>query len=71
MQIFGSHNLQNLIGAMHLANQMGISNARFLNSMADFTGAGKRLQKVRENESFVMYKDFAHSPSKLKATTMQ
>ena len=54
---------------MHLANQMGISNARFLNSMADFTGAGKRLQKVRENESFVMYKDFAHSPSKLKATT--
>ena len=69
LQIFGSHNLQNLIGAMHLANQMGISNARFLNSMADFTGAGKRLQKVRENESFVMYKDFAHSPSKLKATT--
>jgi len=37
--------------------------------MSDFTGAGKRLQKVVSNESFVMYKDFAHSPSKLKATT--
>ena len=37
--------------------------------MSDFTGAGKRLQKVVENESFVMFKDFAHSPSKLKATT--
>ena len=37
--------------------------------MSDFTGAGKRLQKVIETDSFVMYKDFAHSPSKLKATT--
>jgi UDP-N-acetylmuramate: L-alanyl-gamma-D-glutamyl-meso-diaminopimelate ligase len=37
--------------------------------MSDFTGAGKRLQKVVETDTFVMYKDFAHSPSKLKATT--
>ena len=37
--------------------------------MNDFTGAGKRLQKVAENKQFVMYKDFAHSPSKLMATT--
>jgi UDP-N-acetylmuramate: L-alanyl-gamma-D-glutamyl-meso-diaminopimelate ligase len=37
--------------------------------MASFTGAGKRLQKVIEKDTFVMYKDFAHSPSKLKATT--
>jgi UDP-N-acetylmuramate: L-alanyl-gamma-D-glutamyl-meso-diaminopimelate ligase len=37
--------------------------------MADFTGAGKRLQKVVSTSDFVLYKDFAHSPSKLKATT--
>ena len=69
LQIFGSHNLQNMIGAMHLAKHLDISNAQFLMGMADFKGAGKRLQKVTEQGSFVMYKDFAHSPSKLKATT--
>lgn len=67
--VFGGHNLQNLIGAMHVATQMGISTHDFLTAMADFTGAGKRLQKVVSNDTFVMYKDFAHSPSKLKATT--
>lgn len=69
LRIFGAHNLQNLMGAMELADQIGITNSDFLDAMADFTGAGKRLQKVAENGSFVMYKDFAHSPSKLKATT--
>lgn len=69
LKIFGEHNMQNLIGAMHLAEHMGISNDAFLESMTEFTGAGKRLQKVAESGNFVMYKDFAHSPSKLKATT--
>jgi len=67
--IFGTHNLQNMMGAMYLAVQLGISNHEFLSAMSDFTGAGKRLQKVIETSSFVMYKDFAHSPSKLRATT--
>jgi UDP-N-acetylmuramate: L-alanyl-gamma-D-glutamyl-meso-diaminopimelate ligase len=67
--IFGTHNLQNMMGAMYLAAQLEISNHDFLEAMSDFTGAGKRLQKVIETNSFVMYKDFAHSPSKLRATT--
>jgi UDP-N-acetylmuramate: L-alanyl-gamma-D-glutamyl-meso-diaminopimelate ligase len=69
LKIFGSHNLQNMIGAMYLAEEMGITNDDFLNAMGTFTGAGKRLQKVVESDDFVMFKDFAHSPSKLKATT--
>lgn len=67
--IFGPHNLQNLMGAMNLAKSIGIDHAAFLQAMSDFTGAGKRLQKVIERPNFVMFKDFAHSPSKLKATT--
>lgn len=67
--IFGPHNLQNLMGAMNLAQAIGIENTEFLKVMSDFTGAGKRLQKVIERPDFVMFKDFAHSPSKLKATT--
>lgn len=69
LKIFGGHNLQNLMGALEICRQMGISPDEFLREMADFTGAGKRLQKVAENDNFVMFKDFAHSPSKLKATT--
>lgn len=69
LQIFGAHNLQNLMGAMNLANEIGINNDAFLLAMSTFTGAGKRLQKVTDNKGFTMFKDFAHSPSKLKATT--
>ncbi len=69
LEIFGSHNLQNVIGAMHVGFQLGISNEDFLTALSSFKGAGKRLQKVGEVEGFVCFKDFAHSPSKLKATT--
>ena len=69
LQIFGKHNLQNMMGAMNVAKHMGVEHADFLNAMSTFKGAGKRLQKVAASEDFVMYKDFAHSPSKLKATT--
>jgi UDP-N-acetylmuramate: L-alanyl-gamma-D-glutamyl-meso-diaminopimelate ligase len=69
LKIFGGHNLQNLMGAMYLGESMGIDSKTFFKSMETFTGAGKRLQKVIERNDFVMYKDFAHSPSKLKATT--
>lgn len=69
LNIFGEHNLQNLIGAMYLAEAMDISHDAFLSAMSSFTGAGKRLQKVTEKGTFTMFKDFAHSPSKLKATT--
>lgn len=69
LQIFGGHNLQNLMGAMYLGEAMAISHHDFLTAIQSFTGAGKRLQKVVDNGSFTLFKDFAHSPSKLKATT--
>jgi UDP-N-acetylmuramate: L-alanyl-gamma-D-glutamyl-meso-diaminopimelate ligase len=69
LHIFGAHNLQNLVGAMHLASTVGVSDKDFFTASKSFTGAGKRLQKVIERGGFTMYKDFAHSPSKLKATT--
>jgi UDP-N-acetylmuramate: L-alanyl-gamma-D-glutamyl-meso-diaminopimelate ligase len=69
LTIFGPHNLQNLMGALRLAEAIGIKPSEFLSSMHDFKGAGKRLQKVVEKGNFVMFKDFAHSPSKLMATT--
>ncbi len=69
LKIFGKHNIQNLNGALLVGKEMGISPADFLSAMQEFKGAGKRLEKVVETHKFVLYKDFAHSPSKLKATT--
>ncbi len=67
--IFGEHNLQNLQGALEVWRLMGISDAEFYDAMRSFKGAARRLELVKETTGSVIYKDFAHSPSKLKATT--
>ncbi|MBK8532247.1 MAG: peptidoglycan synthetase [Flavobacteriales bacterium] len=66
--VFGQHNLQNMEGARHVCHLLGIGDAEFHAAMATFTGAAKRLEKVGGDAKRVVYKDFAHSPSKLKAT---
>ena len=68
MQVFGKHNMQNLQAAMLACHCIGVSPDDFYREIASFTGASNRLEKICETESCVAYKDFAHSPSKLKAT---
>ncbi len=67
--VFGRHNLQNISGAMEIASVLGISDKAFYSVVGDFSGASKRMEKVAESGEFQFYKDFAHAPSKLKATT--
>lgn len=69
IQVFGDHNLQNLNGARLVCNTLGISDDQFYQAIQSFGGAAKRLELVNKNERTAIYKDFAHSPSKLKATT--
>lgn len=69
LQIFGEHNLMNLEGARLVCNKAGISNEQFYKAIPTFKGAAKRLELVHRAGNFNFYKDFAHSPSKLKATT--
>lgn len=68
VEIFGKHNMMNLSAAKMVVNEIGISDEQFFNSIKTFKGASKRLELVAKNNSSVIYKDFAHSPSKLKAT---
>jgi UDP-N-acetylmuramate: L-alanyl-gamma-D-glutamyl-meso-diaminopimelate ligase len=68
LQIFGAHNLQNLLSAKLMLNEIGVNDTDFYNAIQSFKGAAKRLERIAENEYSVAYKDFAHSPSKLKAT---
>lgn len=67
--VFGAHNLNNLAGAKWICQNMGVDEADFYEAIASFKGASKRLEKIAENKNNVAYKDFAHSPSKVSATT--
>ena len=69
IQVFGAHNLNNLAGAKWICQNMGVDEADFYEAIASFKGASKRLEKIAESKTKVAYKDFAHSPSKVSATT--
>ncbi|NOX47739.1 MAG: peptidoglycan synthetase [Chlorobi bacterium] len=68
LQIFGEHNLANMNGARLICNELGVSDEDFYTAIQSFAGAGKRLEKLGENGHSTVFKDFAHSPSKLLAT---
>lgn len=69
IEVFGKHNLNNLAGAKWICQHMGVDEDDFYEAIASFKGASKRLEKIGEGEKSIAFKDFAHSPSKVKATT--
>jgi UDP-N-acetylmuramate: L-alanyl-gamma-D-glutamyl-meso-diaminopimelate ligase len=69
IEVFGAHNLNNLAGAKWICQHMGIDEDDFYEAISTFKGASKRLEKIAESSNSVVYKDFAHSPSKVEATT--
>ncbi len=69
IEVFGRHNLNNLAGAKWICQHMGVDEDDFYEAISTFKGASKRLEKIAEAGQRVVYKDFAHSPSKVAATT--
>lgn len=69
INVFGRHNLQNINGAKLVCNRIGITDEEFYKAIAGFKGAARRLEVLSETESTIVFRDFAHSPSKLSATT--
>ncbi|MBO4599172.1 MAG: peptidoglycan synthetase, partial [Bacteroidales bacterium] len=68
LRVFGRHNLLNLTAARYACNALGISDSQFDEAIRSFGGASKRLELVKKSGSCAVYKDFAHAPSKLRAT---
>jgi UDP-N-acetylmuramate: L-alanyl-gamma-D-glutamyl-meso-diaminopimelate ligase len=68
LKIFGSHNLMNLEAARQACKFAGVGDEEFMEAMTEFTGAARRLEWMHQNKTCSVFKDFAHSPSKLKAT---
>ena len=70
LSIFGKHNLLNMEGARLICSQLGIMEEEFYEAIMSFKGASKRLEKVERTDGGLLYKDFAHAPSKVKATVI-
>ena len=68
VEIFGKHNLQNLNAALQVCLELGVTKADFYAAIATFKGAAKRMELIAENALSKVFKDFAHAPSKLKAS---
>lgn len=67
--LIGTHNMQNFMGARTLAQKVGIAGNQFDEAMRTFSGAARRLEVMKETDKFIAFRDFAHAPSKLRATT--
>lgn len=68
LKVFGSHNLLNLHAAFFVCHELGVSAQQFVQSIASFSGASRRLEVLAEKGETIVFRDFAHAPSKLKAT---
>ncbi|QEC45414.1 UDP-N-acetylmuramate--L-alanine ligase [Pseudobacter ginsenosidimutans] len=68
LQVFGDHNLLNMHAAWYACDELGVDADAFTKAIASFTGASKRLELMAKNEQTAVYRDFAHAPSKVKAT---
>jgi UDP-N-acetylmuramate: L-alanyl-gamma-D-glutamyl-meso-diaminopimelate ligase len=69
IELFGAHNLNNLAGAKWICQHMGVDEDDFYEAISTFKGASKRLEKIVDANNTLVFKDFAHSPSKVTATT--
>lgn len=69
IEVFGEHNLKNLAGAKSVCMRLNVTEMEFYNAISSFKGAANRLELLAQNAQTNVYKDFAHAPSKLKATT--
>jgi UDP-N-acetylmuramate-alanine ligase len=68
VKVFGRHNISNMCGALEVCKCLGLSEHDFLASMSDFEGASKRLERIDSSRTETVYRDFAHAPSKVKAS---
>jgi len=68
VSFFGAHNMQNVSAALHICRHLDISDGQFYQAIASFKGAARRLQTLAKSEHTHIFLDFAHSPSKVRAT---
>ena len=68
VSVFGRHNFQNMQAAVDVCVELGLREVDCYMAVSSFTGASRRLEKVKEEENLLVYRDFAHAPSKLRAT---
>ena len=66
--VFGNHNMQNIQAALEVCRELGLPDAQFYEAISSFSGAARRQELLAESDRVKVYLDFAHAPSKVKAT---
>nr|WP_040006932.1 Mur ligase family protein [Fibrisoma limi] len=67
--LFGEHNMKNIAGAMAICDRLAITEDLFYEAISSFKGAAKRLEKIVEEGDRILFRDYAHAPSKVEAST--
>lgn len=70
LQVLGKHNMQNIEAARKVCQTFNISDADFYRVIQSFKGADKRLEKIFDQDGRIIFKDFAHAPSKVAASVI-
>jgi len=69
LYVFGEHNMKNISGAKAVCERLGVTDEEFYRGIQTFKGAAKRLELLAKSPTTNAYRDFAHAPSKVEATT--
>ncbi|RYF54693.1 MAG: peptidoglycan synthetase, partial [Cytophagaceae bacterium] len=69
LKVFGLHNMKNIAGAIAVCDRLGVTDEQFYEAIQSFKGAARRLETVARSGNKIVYRDFAHAPSKVEATT--
>ena len=69
LRVFGLHNMKNIAGALAICDRLGVTDAQFYEAIQSFGGAARRLETVAQTADQIVFRDFAHAPSKVMATT--
>ena len=63
----GEHNLQNVLMAIGLARQCGLTRKEVLSGLSNFKGIHRRFNQYELTRDRVLIDDYAHHPTELKA----
>lgn len=63
----GRHNALNAVATILACTQVGMSWKDILPALVDFSGTGRRFELIRHIGDTVLYDDYAHHPTEIKA----
>jgi UDP-N-acetylmuramate--alanine ligase len=68
MSLAGEHNVLNATAALTLARELGATLEALAAGLTTFAGAGRRMELIADTAGVIVYDDYAHHPTEVRAT---